>query len=76
MESPPILIIELWGRVTVIDPDGNRDDNIKVQHNVNINLASRWWSAMRWLYDVPGTTEPVKFEREGMDTDVVSARRL
>jgi len=25
---------------------------------------------------VPGTTEPVKFEREGMDTDVVSARRL
>jgi len=76
LESPPILIIELWGSVTVVAPDGNRYENIKVQHNVNINLASRWWSAKRWLYDVPGTSEPVKFKREGMDTDVVSARRL
>jgi hypothetical protein len=78
----PELVIELWGKTTVISPNNERYANHKFQDNSWTNLSDYSWRARRIVHDVTEMGHSadeaiqIQFSAEGSKKDILRFRKV
>jgi hypothetical protein len=74
------LIIEIWGRTTLLTPSAQRHESRRYQQNSTIDFDAGTgfaWHVTRWVFDATqDVSTATEFQITGLEDDVLKFRRL